>query len=141
MNTDIAQSYPPGFSSDPSVVAACVYGQLGHRDAIAHQKRLDRKLWAPRPGVWCLVGNGLSNQTFVDGPAGLIAIDTGECVEEMRAALAAMRQHTSKPVVAVIYTHFHYVSGTTALLADAATAATGALPIWGHSRIVAIGLR
>jgi len=27
--------------------------------------------------------NGLSNQTFVEGPDGLIAIDTSESVEEM----------------------------------------------------------
>ncbi len=129
--------YPPSFSSAADVVAAAPTGPLGHRDAIEHQKQLSFRLWTPRPGVWCLVGNGLSNQTFVEGPAGLIAIDSGECVEEMHAALAQLRLHTSKPVVAVIYTHFHYVSGTTALLADPATAATGAFPIWGHSRIVA----
>ena len=28
--------------------------------------------------AWCVVGNGLSNQTFIDAPEGLIAIDTGE---------------------------------------------------------------
>jgi len=76
-----------------------------------------------------MVGNGLSNQTFVEGPDGLIAIDTGESVEEMQAALDAVRAHTSAPVAAVIYTHFHYCNGTTAI--DGADG----VPIWGHERI------
>lgn len=80
-----------------------------------------------------MVGNGLSNQTFVEGPGGLIAIDTGECVEEMAAALAAVRTRTSAPVVAVIYTHFHYVAGTAAVVAEGGA---NEIPVWGHERIV-----
>jgi len=83
-------------------------------------------------GVWTFVGNGLSNQTFVQGPEGIIAIDTGECVEEMKAALAELRSHTDIPIVAVLYTHFHYVAGTSAI--DSPLGA--ALPIYGHERIV-----
>ncbi len=37
------------------------------------------------------MGNGLSDQTFIEGPEGIIAIDTGEPVEEMAAALLAQR--------------------------------------------------
>ncbi len=55
-------------------------------------------------GVWCLVGNGLSNQTFVRGPEGIIAIDTGESVEEMRSALDHLRRVTTEPVVGVTLT-------------------------------------
>ena len=79
-----------------------------------------------------MVGNGLSNQTFVEAPDGIIAIDTGESTEEMAAALAALREHTDRPIAAVIYTHFHYVAGTAAI--DADTHLTG-YPIWGHERI------
>jgi alkyl sulfatase BDS1-like metallo-beta-lactamase superfamily hydrolase len=50
--------------------------------------------------VWSVIGNGLSNQNFVEGPEGLIAIDTGESVEEMRWALDAVREETAAPVVA-----------------------------------------
>ena len=81
--------------------------------------------------AWCVVGNGLSNQTFIDAPEGIIAIDTGECVEEMTAAIALLRTATSRPIAAVMYTHFHYVNGTTAAFADAGST----LPVWGHSRI------
>ena len=68
----------------------------------------------------------------MEGPEGLIVIDTGECNEEMAAALAAVRKETNAPIAACIYTHFHYVGGTEALLAE-----HSALPIWGHASIQA----
>ena len=81
----------------------------------------------------------LSNQSFVRGPEGIIAIDTGESIEEMRAALAELRTVTDAPIVAVLLTHFHYVSGTQAVLDEVAAtrgdAAAAALPIWGHAGI------
>ena len=93
---------------------------------------MEKKLTELRPGVWCLVGNGLSNQVFVDAPEGIIAIDTGECVEEMAAALQELRTVSDRPVVAVLYTHFHYVAGTKAILA---AAGDRAVPIFGHAKI------
>ena len=110
--------------------------QLAHPDHIAHSERLVRKLYQVRDNVWCMVGNGLSNQTFVEGPEGLICIDTGECVEEMREALDEVRKFTAAPVVACLYTHFHYVNGTTALLSEMKDAGNAeSLPVYGHSRI------
>ena len=96
----------------------------------SHTDRLRRHLYPLGDHAWTLVGNGLSNQTFVRGPGGIIAIDTGESVEEMRAALAALREVASEPVVAVLYTHFHYVSGTTAV-----TDTEPVELIFGHERI------
>lgn len=120
------------FSSDPNVIAEAAGGQLGHRDHIAHGARFERRAHRVRPGVWSVVGNGLSNQNFVEGPDGLIAIDSGESVEEMRWALEAVRDETDAPVAAVVYTHYHYVSGTTAV-----DGAGDSVPVWGHERIVA----
>lgn len=124
---------PDSFEPDASKTATATRGQRAHRDLIAHTDRFRRTLWTVRPGVWCLVGNGLSNQTFVEGPEGLVVIDTGESVEEMAAALAEVRAVSRQPVAAVIYSHFHYVAGTRALLP---VAATSSLPIWGHAGIV-----
>ncbi len=115
-------------------------GARARAEMIEHTARFERRLCAVRPGVWCLVGNGLSNQTFVEGPDGLIAIDTGESIEEMTAALAEVRRHTSAPVVAVIYTHFHYVGGTAAAFAERGLEPLDQggdeLPVWGHAGIV-----
>lgn len=126
-STGIPASFAPGQTSTGA------NGQRAHPDIIRHTARLERRLHTVA-GVraWCLVGNGLSNQTFIEGPGGLIAIDTGECVEEMRMALAAVRAETDAPLVACIYTHFHYVNGTRALLEDAGVES---LPIYGHAGI------
>ena len=107
-------------------------GQRAHPLTIEHSDRLVEKLYKVGDKAWSLVGNGLSNQSFVQGPEGLIVIDTGECNEEMAAALAAVRKETDAPIAACIYTHFHYVGGTAALLAE-----NSELPIWGHAGIQA----
>lgn len=113
-------------------------GQVAHREHAVQSERLVRRFYQVRPGVWCLVGNGLSNQTFIQGPDGIIAIDTGESVEEMGDALRALRDVTRTPVVAVLYTHFHYVAGTQAVLDEDPTRD---IPVWGHGRIASNRLR
>lgn len=120
------------FSSDPSVVATAPGGQRGHRDHIENTAQFERAVHRVRDGVWSVVGNGLSNQNFVEGPEGLIVIDTGESIQEMQWSLDALRSETDAPVAAVIYTHSHYVGGTAAI-----DGAGTSVPIWGHERIVA----
>lgn len=120
---------PDSYSIDDADVVAAANGGVGHRSMIQHSERFKLEVWNVREGVWSVVGNGLSNQSFIEGPEGLIVIDTGECVEEMAAALEMVREHTSAPIAAVIYTHYHYVSGTKALFE------TAEVPIWGHSKI------
>ena len=102
-------------------------GRTAHRDHIAHSERLVKKFYNVRPGVWSFVGNGLSNQSFIEGPEGIIAIDTGESIEEMAHAIATLREHTSTPIVAVMYTHFHYITGTQAVVTENAGKS---FPIW-----------
>ncbi|MFN9927316.1 MAG: alkyl sulfatase dimerization domain-containing protein [Phenylobacterium sp.] len=121
----------PSFDTGPGVVVTDARGQRVHRDVLAHTERLARTFYEVAPGVWSFVGNGLSNQSFVEGPDGIIAIDTGECIEEMREALTELRQRTAKPIVAVLYTHFHYVGGTRAVFEEAG----GPVPIYGHEGI------
>jgi alkyl sulfatase BDS1-like metallo-beta-lactamase superfamily hydrolase len=113
-------------------------GQKAHPAMIQQNKRLEEQLYKVGEKAWTYVGNGLSNQSFVEGPTGLIVIDTGECVEEMELALSAIRQETQAPIVACIYTHFHYVAGTTAVLKESGNEN---LPIYGHDGIEANLLR
>ncbi len=107
-------------------------GAVAHRDHLQQSQLLARTFATVRPGVWSLMGNGLSNQTFIDAPEGIIAIDTGESIEEMAEALGELRKHTDRPIAAVLYTHFHYVSGTAAVLSDNHLEP---LPIWAHERV------
>jgi len=122
-----ARSFEPDSSSTVTMAA----GQIAHQDHVAHSDRLAPAFSEVRPGVWTFVGNGLSNQTFVEGPDGVIAIDTGENIEEMANAIAHLRQHCSAPIVAVLLTHFHYVAGTKAVF----EAEGHPVPVIGHERI------
>ena len=122
---------PQSFELDTTSSGIGPKGEVAHQSLIDHTARLERRFWPVADGVWCLVGNGLSNQVFVEGPDGIIAIDTGECREEMAAAIAELRNVTDRPIVAVIYTHFHYTNGTAAILEGS----PGPLPVWGHQGI------
>lgn len=108
-------------------------GQIAHRDHVAQSEVIHREFYEVARGVWCLVGNGLSNQTFIEGPEGIIAIDTGESTEEMREAIGELRRVSDLPIVAVLYTHFHYVAGTEAVFESGAARD---IPIWAHPKVV-----
>jgi len=109
-------------------------GQRVHPQQAEQSTRLAHQLYSVGDHAWCFVGNGLSNQSFVRGPEGIIAIDTGESIEEMNDALRALRAETDLPVVACIYTHFHYVAGTRAIVNERGDEQ---FPIYGHAGIAA----
>lgn len=108
-------------------------GQRAHKDHVAQTEFVAPRFHEVRSGVWNAVGNGLSNQTFIEAPEGIIAIDTGESIEEMASALRMLREKTSAPIAAVIYTHFHYVEGTHAIFLEGNHVSP--LPIYGHEKI------
>ena len=110
-------------------------GARVHRDHLAQNQVIARNFYEVRPGAWCFVGNGLSNQTFIDAPDGIIAFDTGESIQEMALALVELRKHTDRRIAAVVYTHFHYIEGTQAVLDEGNHVSP--LPIHGHRRIAA----
>jgi len=119
-------------NTDHNVVTA-PNGARVHRDHLAQSDVIHREFYEVRPGTWCFVGNGLSNQTFIDAPEGIIAFDTGESVQEMALALAELRTRTDRPIAAVVYTHFHYIEGTQAVLDEGNCVLP--LPVYGHRRI------
>jgi alkyl sulfatase BDS1-like metallo-beta-lactamase superfamily hydrolase len=123
----------PAFENDERQTITDAKGRVGHREHIANSSRYTEAIHTVRPGVWVVTANGLSNQVFIDAPDGIVAIDTGECVEEMRAAIAHLRTVSNRQFAAVAYTHFHYVGGTTAVF----DAAGHSLPVYAHERVAA----
>ena len=121
------------FEPDNKRTVAAPNGARVHEAHLAQSDILRRNFYEVRPGAWCFVGNGLSNQTFVDAPEGIIAFDTGESVQEMALALKELRTRTNRPIAAVVYTHFHYVEGTQAVLDEGNHVQP--LPIYGHRQI------
>ena len=121
------------FDSDDRNVVTTPGGQRVHAGHAAQSDVVKAGFYEVRAGVWCLVGNGLSNQTFIEAPEGIIAVDTGESIEEMREALRQLRKVTDAPIAAVIYTHFHYIEGTKAIFDEGNHVSP--LPIYGHEKI------
>ena len=80
------------FEPNASKTVTLPSGQVAHELHVEQSRRLARSFSEVRPDVWCFVGNGLSNQSFIDAPEGIIAIDTGESIEEMNEALAELRK-------------------------------------------------
>jgi alkyl sulfatase BDS1-like metallo-beta-lactamase superfamily hydrolase len=66
-----------------------------------------RKVYQVAPNVYSAVGYSLGNSILIEGTDGVIIVDTLSSVEAGRAVMAEFRKITAKPVVAVVYTHFH----------------------------------
>jgi alkyl sulfatase BDS1-like metallo-beta-lactamase superfamily hydrolase len=113
---------------DRSVIGTGQRGEVANQAMIDHSAKFERGLRRVTDGVWCYVGGGTANISFVEAPDGLIVIDSGDCREEAAEALAAMRQHSDAPIAAMLWSHYHYVQGTAVYVEDAG----GELDIWAH---------
>jgi len=82
-----------------------------------------------REGVWSVVGYSLNNYIFVEGKTGLIAFDAGTSFGQGQEALRLVQEKVNKPVVAIIYSHFHYTGGAKAY---AASNPDKELEVYGH---------
>ena len=91
-------------------------GAIAHPAYLAHSDKFRPRAHKVNDRVWCAVGFGLSNVTLVLGDEGAILIDSGECNEEMAEAIESFGAALDRPVVAVICSHSHYISGTAEVL-------------------------
>lgn len=109
-----------------------------HPDLAAHSALFEKKIHRIGDRVYCAVGYNLANIIAVVGPDGMVIVDTGMDTGQASAVLADLRRLTGAPVAAIVYTHHHtdHVQGTTALVA-AEDIASGAVPIYAHSSLLA----
>ncbi len=70
------------------------------------------------PGVTVFGGDGFLNLTLIEGVDGLIVYDTGEEVADGERFLKQIRRVSDKPIVAILYSHSHYVHGSRQLVGD-----------------------
>lgn len=69
-----------------------------------HQARVDKVT----DGVYLARGFGQGSAIMVEGEDGVAIFDVGDSYEHAREMLAAFRQYSQKPIVAIIYSHFHF---------------------------------
>ena len=71
-------------------------------------------------GVHVAIGFGLANSILLEGDDGVVIVDAMESVEAAVPVKAAFAEITSKPVKAIIYTHYHpdHTMGATVMAGD-----------------------
>ncbi|RJP44960.1 MAG: MBL fold metallo-hydrolase [Desulfobacteraceae bacterium] len=88
------------FKTQPDTIAA-------NPDLAAHSSEFRQEVMEVADGVHVAIGFGLANSILIEGDDGVIIVDTMECAEAAVPVKAAFDSITSKPVKAIIYTHFH----------------------------------
>jgi alkyl sulfatase BDS1-like metallo-beta-lactamase superfamily hydrolase len=65
-------------------------------------------------------GFSYANFAFIDTPEGIIVVDAGWFPNDVKPALAELRQTNSKPIIALIYTHLHtdHFGGSEVIMAE-----------------------
>jgi alkyl sulfatase BDS1-like metallo-beta-lactamase superfamily hydrolase len=97
-----------------------------------HTALFEKKIFRVAPNVYSAVGYSLANSILIEGDKGVIIVDTLSSVEAARQVREEFRKITQKPVVAVIYTHFHpdHVHGVKAF------AETPEVEIYAHESLL-----
>jgi alkyl sulfatase BDS1-like metallo-beta-lactamase superfamily hydrolase len=103
----------------------------------AHSGLYERKIHKIGERVWCAVGYNLANIIAVEGPEGLVIVDTGLEMLQGEEVLSDLRQITEKPVAAIVYTHHHvdHVQGTRAFASEQEID-SGAVPVIAHESLL-----
>ena len=96
------------------VIAACSPSQPpepidvgSNPDLAAQSSQFKQEVINVVEGVYVAIGYGLANSVLLEGDDGVVIIDTMESAEAAREVKEAFNAITSKPVRAIIYTHFH----------------------------------
>ena len=78
-----------------------------HPDLAAHSAEFKQEIIRVTDGVHVAVGFGLANSILLVGDDGVVIVDTLESAEAAAAVKKAFEAISSKPVKAIIYTHYH----------------------------------
>jgi alkyl sulfatase BDS1-like metallo-beta-lactamase superfamily hydrolase len=89
-------------------------------DLVAHSAEFKQEVIKVTDGVYVAVGFGLANSVLLEGDDGVVIVDTMESAEAAVPVKAAFNKITSKPVKAIIYTHFHsdHIQGAAVMAGD-----------------------
>lgn len=100
----------------------------------AHDQEFRREVITVTEGIHVAVGFGIANSILIEGDGGAVVVDTMESLGSAGEVLAAFRERTDLPVVAIIYTHSHpdHVQGAAAFVAEGST-----VPIYAHADVAA----
>lgn len=86
-----------------------VKSDMVHPQLTAHSNKMHKGIFVHKERYFQLYGYGLTSPVVVNGDKGLIILDPVESVDKMESAMADFRTVTAnnKPVVAIMYSHWH----------------------------------
>lgn len=108
-----------------------------HPELKAHTEHFAKKVYKVTDRVYSAVGWNVANIVMIVGDDGLIMVDAGLSPETSREVLAEFRRITDKPIVAVIYSHFHHdhIDGVKGLV-SAEQVESGKTQIYAHRSLM-----
>ena len=122
----------PGFAGAIEPVEPAIHPELK-----AHTEHFAKRVYKVTERVYSAVGWNVANIVMIIGDDGLIMVDAGLSPETSREVLAEFRKISDKPIVAVIYSHFHHdhIDGVKGLV-SAEQVKAGETQIYAHSSLM-----
>lgn len=103
-------------NGNPLVIGTDEEGQIANQAMIDHHKQFTPKVDKITDNIHAANGYGLANSVMIETDNGVVIVDTNDSIEAAQKEYEEFRKISDKPVVAVIYSHFHYVAGTQAYI-------------------------
>lgn len=117
------------YKGDSLQISTGEKGQIANKQMIEHHKQFAPNLYKLCDGVYETVGFGLCNTMMIEGKTGMIIIDGNDSIEAAQIELNEFRKVCDKPVVAMIYSHAHYIMGARAYIPHGKE---NEIEIWAH---------
>ncbi|WP_397363289.1 alkyl sulfatase dimerization domain-containing protein [Olleya sp. R77988] len=77
------------------------------QDLKEHSEEFEEQIIKVSDNIYVAIGFGLANSILIEGTDGVVIVDCMESTNTATKVKAAFAKITDKPVVAIIYTHFH----------------------------------
>ncbi len=108
-----------------------------HPELAQHTAHFAKKVYKVGDSVYSAVGWNIANIVMIEGDDGIILVDAGLSPETSAEVLKEFRKITDKPIVAVIYSHFHHdhIDGIKGLV-TAEQVRSGEVAIYAHSTLM-----
>ena len=128
----VASIFAPSWAASVEPVEPDIHPELAQ-----HTEHFAKKVFKVGDSVYSAVGWNIANIVMIEGDDGIILVDAGLSPETSAEVLKEFRKITDKPLVVVIYSHFHHdhIDGVKGLV-TAEQVRSGAVSIYAHSTLM-----
>jgi alkyl sulfatase BDS1-like metallo-beta-lactamase superfamily hydrolase len=108
-----------------------------HAELKEHTKHFRKQIYKIAENVYSAVGWNIANVVMIEGDEGIILVDVGLSPDTSKQVKKEFEKITLKPVVAVIYSHFHHdhIDGIKAFVTDE-DVQSGKVAIYAHTSLM-----